>query len=160
MPLGQKYIDIHKKENYSLNSAKLFYKKYEIKFANKSSLIYPSNKVKNKIKPMIVSPYNSKKYIQPKNIYTGKKIKGIANFRNAFLNKNENILNSSWLNKMDNKNMIFKTYSSGKVNKMKGKFLDKDSLRRGITTVFQHYKGICEELENFMPAINYSSVKI
>ena len=38
MPLGQKYINIHKKENYSLNSAKLFYKKYEIKFANKSSL--------------------------------------------------------------------------------------------------------------------------
>ena len=38
MPLGQKYIDMHKKENNSLNSAKLFYKKYEIKFANKSSL--------------------------------------------------------------------------------------------------------------------------
>ena len=160
MPLGQKYINIHKKENYSLNSAKLFYKKYEIKFANKSSLNCPSNKIKNKIKPMIVSPYSTKKYIQPKNIYTGKKIKGIANFRNAFLNRNENVLNSSWLNKMDNKNMIFKTYSSRKVNKIKGKILDKDSLRRGITTVFQHYNGICEELENFMPAINYSSVKI
>ena len=160
MPLGQKYINIHKKENYSLNSAKLFFKKQEIKYANKSSLIYPSNKVKNKIKPMIVSPYSTKNYIQPKNIYTGKKIKGIANFRNAFLNKNENTLNSSRLNKMDYKNMIFKAYSSRKFNKIKGKILDKDSLRRGITTVFQHYKGICEELENFMPAINYSSVKI
>ena len=160
MPLGQKYIDIHKKENYSLNSAKLFYKKYEIKFADKSNLFCSSNKIKNKMKSMIVSPYNSKKYIQPKNIYTGKTIKGISNFRNAFLNKNENILNSSWLNKMDNKNMIFKAYSSSKANKIKGKFLDKDSLRRGITTVFQHYNGICEELENFIPTINYSWVKI
>ena len=112
------------------------------------------------MKPMIVSSYNSKKYIQPKNIYTGKTIKGIANFRNAFLNKNENILNSSWLNKMDNKNMIFKAYSSSKANKIKGKFLGKDSLRRGIKTVFQHYNGICEELENFIPPNNYSSVKI
>ena len=158
-PLGEKYIDLHKKENNSLNSEKLFYKKCEIKFDNKSRSICPSNKIKNKIQPMIVSQYNTKKIIQPKNIFTGKKIKGIANFRNAFLNNNSNSLNSSWLNKMDNKNMIFKTYSSKKDNRIKGRFLD-NSLRKGITTVFQHYKGICEELDNFMPPIGYRSIKL
>ena len=158
-PLGEKYIDIHKKENNSLNSEKLFYKKCEIKFDNKSRSICPSNKIKNKIQPMIVSQYNTKKIIQPKNIFTGKKIKGIANFRNAFLNNNSNSLNSSWLNKMDNKNMIFKTYSSRKDNRIKGRFLD-NSLRKGITTVFQHYNGICEELDNFIPPIGYRSIKL
>ena len=158
-PLGEKYIDIHKKENNSLNSEKLFYKKCEIKFDNKSRSICPSNKIKNKIQPIIVSQYNTKKIIQPKNIFTGKKIKGIANFRNAFLNNNSNSLNSSWLNKMDNKNMIFKTYSSKKDNRIKGRFLD-NSLRKGITTVFQHYKGICEELDNFIPPIGYRSIKL
>ena len=158
-PLGEKYIDIHKKENNSLNSEKLFYKKCEIKFDNKSRSICSSNKIKNKIQPMIVSQYNTKKIIQPKNIFTGKKIKGIANFRNAFLNNNSNSLNSSWLNKMDNKNMIFKTYSSKKDNRIKGRFLD-NSLRKGITTVFQHYKGICEELDNFIPPIGYRSIKL
>ena len=158
-PLGEKYIDIHKKENSSLSSAKLFYKKYEINFTNNSSLTCSFNKIKNKMKPMIVSAYNTKKPIQPKNIFTGKKIKGIANFRNAFLNNN-NSLNSSWLNKMDNKNMIFKIYSSRKDNKIKGRFLDHSSLRRGKTTVFQHYNGICEELDNFIPPIGYSSLKL
>lgn len=161
-PLGEKYIDIHKKgkENTSLSSAKLFYKNYQINFTNKSSLTCSSNKIKNKMKPMIVSSYNTKKHIQPKNIFTGKKIKGIANYRNAFLNNKDNNLNSSWLNKMDNKNMIFKTYSSKKDNKIKGRFLDHSSLRRGITTVFQHYNGICEELDNFIPPIGYNSLKL
>jgi hypothetical protein len=163
IPLGEKYIDMHKKENYNKNSAKLFYKKCDIKSDNKNSLICPSNKTKNQMKPMIVSSYNTKKNVQPKNIYTGKRINGITNFRNAFLNNsnnNSNSLNSSWLNKMNNKNMIFKNYSSSKNKKMKERFLDKISLRKGITTVFQHYNGICEELDNFIPPISYISVKL
>jgi len=164
VPLGEKYIDFHKNENYNTSTEKLFYKKYEIKYANKSALVSPSFKLKNKAKPMLtnlISSYNTKKYIPPKNIFSGKKIvNNFVNLRNAFRNNNDKSLSLSRSHNLDNKNMIFKSYSSRKDNKIKKRFLDKDPLRRGVTTVFQHYCGICEEFENYIPTINYSSMKL
>lgn len=163
IPLGEKYIKINQKENFSNlnNSEKYFFKKYVIKY-DKSCLTNPTYKLKNKMKPFIISPYNTKKYIKPKGIFPGKKNNNgnLSDLRNAILNINDNSLNSSRFNKIDSKNMIFKTYSSRKDNKMKRRFLDKDSLRKGVTTVIQHYCGISEELENFIPTIHHSLMKL
>ena len=89
------------------------------------------------------SPYDTKKFINFKNNFSETKLfDNKRDIRSTYNKKNENKFIS-----IDN-GKKYNYYTSKKENYTKSKLV-KENLKKGITTVIQHYLGIKERLDNY-----------
>ena len=89
------------------------------------------------------SPYDTKKFVNLKNNFSDTKMfDKKRDIRSTYSKKNENRFIS-----VDN-GKKYNYYTAKKENHTKNKF-DKENLKKGITTVIQHYLGVKERLDNY-----------
>jgi hypothetical protein len=98
-----------------------------------------------------LKPYNTKKYVPLSKNLSAKKIKeNYTNYKKIYHNKNDLLLNSLKKNRDINKtNFNNNTFSREHRISSPAKPFDRNSLKKGITTVFQHYSWITEEFNNY-----------
>lgn len=98
-----------------------------------------------------IKPYNTKKYIPLSKNLSAKRIKeNYTNYKKIYNYKNDSLLNSLKKNHDKNKtNFNNKTFNREHRISSPAKPFDKKSLKKGITTVFQHYSWITEEFNNY-----------
>ena len=156
--------NVHNKNNNKNernNNPKDYYLKY-VKNYNNGTITFPAKKTQNvfnsKEKKQYFSPYNTKKYIPQKKIYSEKKDKEYNSyFLKNFQKKNDIIkpmikpikLNIKEFN-LDNYHKYANcTSGRAKFHNKENSFVDKKTLKRGITSVIQHFSGKIEEFINY-----------
>ena len=148
------------KKNIDKNTTKILNKNDEGYFSqsniyspNQSVTMRNSTESNTIIKqPLNVSkPYNTKKYIPLSKIPSSKiKIDNYSSyFTNPYQNKDKNnnlIKKEPYKIKID-----FNNYTMRRENKIKNpeKKIDKETLKKGVTSVVQHYSGVREKLNNY-----------
>ena len=146
-------------KNERNNNSKDSYLKYT-KDYNNSTITLPLKKTQNVFnskEKQYFSPYNTKKYIPQKKLFTEKKDKeNNSYFLKTFMNRNDVIkpiikpikLNIKDIN-FDNYKYLNCTSSRAKLHINNNSFIDKATLKRGITSVIQHFSGKIEEFINY-----------
>ena len=141
------------------NNLKDYYLKYAKNF-NNSTITLPAKKTQkifNSKEKQFFSPYNTKKYIPQKKTYSQKKDKEYNSyFLKTFPNKNDVIkpmikpikLNIKDIN-LDNYQYLNCTSRRAKLHNDENSFIDKKTLKRGITSVIQHFSGKIEKFLNY-----------
>jgi hypothetical protein len=141
-------------KNESNNNSKDYHLKYAKNYNNTITL--PPKKTQNKFnskEKQYLSPYSTKKYIPQKKIYSEKKEKEYNSFfLKKFQNKN-NVIKPIKLNIRDininNYQYLNCTTRRAKLDKDENSFVDKKTLKRGITSVIQHFSGKIETFLNY-----------
>ena len=145
------------KKNIDKNTTKILNKNYEGYFSQ--SNIYSPNQSRNNTESNTIinqslnvsKPYNTKKFI-PLSKNPSSKIKTdnySSYFTNVYQNKDKNnnlIKKEPYKIKID-----FNNYTMRRENKIKNpeKTIDKETLKKGVTSVVQHYSGVREKLNNY-----------
>ena len=98
-----------------------------------------------------MKPYNTKKYVPLSKNLSAKKIKeNYTNYKKIYNDRNDSFLGSLKKNRERNTtNFVNKTFNREHRISSPAKPFDKKSLKKGITTVFQHYSWITEEFNNY-----------
>lgn len=146
-------------KNENNNNSKDYYLKYDKNY-NNSTITLPSKKTQNVFnskEKQYFSPYNTKKYIPQKKIYSVKKEKEYNSYLlKTFPNKNDGIKPIIKPIKLDIKDINFDNYQGlnctsrrAKLHISNNSFIDKTTLKRGITSVIQHFSGKIEEFINY-----------
>ena len=146
-------------KNGSNNNLKDYYLKYAKNF-NNSTITLPAKKTQkifNSKEKQNFFPYNTKKYIPQKKTYSQKKDKEYNSyFLKTFPNNNVKIkpvikpikLNIKDIN-FDNYQYLNCTSRRAKLHNDDNSFIDKKTLKRGITSVIQHFSGKIEKFLNY-----------
>ena len=123
------------------------------------------NKDEN-IKKINFNSINTGIYETPLKNQTEKKInKQYSYFKNSYQNKKDNEFSSIEVSTINNSNNNSYIKSNNfrincRIKHLKKMIYDKEALKRGITTVFQYYSGIVEELDDYHPTMNKKIIEI